>query len=319
MVEIFSKNIIPKIIYYCWFGGDKPKKVLDCINNWHEKMPDYQIIEVNEKNKKLFDVEEECKNNKWFKICYEQKIWALVSDYARLKVLYENGGIYFDTDVTVEGNIQKIIDKNKLVIGWESNKYINAAVIISAKNDKNIKQMSDFYNTRIWNEPIYTIPAIMTTVLKENYNLNKYSQITENEEILVLPPDYFYPIPVGIHNVTRDEICFYITAETIAVHWNHGNWSPYSSSNNILYFGRHKHNCDLNKLLDYCFIEKIIIENPFIKITKFCTSLSININWYWLCRFKYRSDKRKNRWLVLFLIGFSIRLWKIENENERKT
>lgn len=31
----------------------------------------------------------------------EKKDWAFVSDYVRLKVLYEHGGIYFDTDIQV--------------------------------------------------------------------------------------------------------------------------------------------------------------------------------------------------------------------------
>ena len=54
---------LSKTIYYCWFGGSKPQNVLDCINNWKEKLPAYQIIEINEHNKELFDVEKECQNN----------------------------------------------------------------------------------------------------------------------------------------------------------------------------------------------------------------------------------------------------------------
>ena len=32
---------------------------------------------------------------------YEQNKWDFISDYVRLHVVYENGGIYFDTDVEV--------------------------------------------------------------------------------------------------------------------------------------------------------------------------------------------------------------------------
>ena len=35
----------------------------------------------------------------FMKAAYEAKAWAFVSDYARLKVVYDNGGIYLDTDV----------------------------------------------------------------------------------------------------------------------------------------------------------------------------------------------------------------------------
>ena len=58
-------NPVPKKIYYCWFGNEKPQKVFDCINNWKEKLPNFEIIEINEHDKKLFDVEQECKNNLW--------------------------------------------------------------------------------------------------------------------------------------------------------------------------------------------------------------------------------------------------------------
>ena len=45
---------VPKIIHYCWFGGNpKPKLAEKCIKSWKKFCPDYQIIEWNEEN---FDV-----------------------------------------------------------------------------------------------------------------------------------------------------------------------------------------------------------------------------------------------------------------------
>lgn len=46
---------IPKIIHYCWFGGnDKPEIIKKCIKSWRKYCPDYQITEWNEDN---FDVQ----------------------------------------------------------------------------------------------------------------------------------------------------------------------------------------------------------------------------------------------------------------------
>ena len=46
--------MIPKIIHYCWFGNNKkPENVIQFINNWKEKLPNFKIMEWNEKN---FDV-----------------------------------------------------------------------------------------------------------------------------------------------------------------------------------------------------------------------------------------------------------------------
>ena len=85
--------MIPKMIHYCWFGGKPlPKDVLDCIKTWEKYCPDYEIKRWDESN---FDVN----SHPFMKAAYEAKAWAFVSDYARLKVIYDNGGIYLDTDV----------------------------------------------------------------------------------------------------------------------------------------------------------------------------------------------------------------------------
>ena len=87
--------LIPKKIHYCWFGGNPlPNDVKEYIASWRKYCPDYEIIEWNEQN---FDIS--C--NAYVKEAYDAKKWAFVADYARLKVLYEFGGIYMDTDVEV--------------------------------------------------------------------------------------------------------------------------------------------------------------------------------------------------------------------------
>ena len=87
--------MIPKKIHYCWIGGTPlPKSAQKCIASWKKYCPDYEIIEWNENN---FNVNE----INYTKEAYKMKKYAFVSDYARLKILYEEGGIYFDTDVEV--------------------------------------------------------------------------------------------------------------------------------------------------------------------------------------------------------------------------
>ena len=88
-------EMIPKKIHYCWFGENKKNKlVLKCIESWKHFFPDFEIIEWNESNTDLHE-------NRYVECAYQLKKWAFVSDYVRMKVLYENGGIYFDTDVEV--------------------------------------------------------------------------------------------------------------------------------------------------------------------------------------------------------------------------
>ena len=84
---------IPKVIHYCWFGrGKMPALAEKCIRSWQKFCPDYEIICWNEDN---FDISQ----NQYAQEAYEAKKWAFVSDYVRLKVIYDHGGIYMDTDV----------------------------------------------------------------------------------------------------------------------------------------------------------------------------------------------------------------------------
>ena len=42
-------------IYYVWIGNaKKPDIFYKCLKSWQEKLPDFEIIEINEKN---FDIE----------------------------------------------------------------------------------------------------------------------------------------------------------------------------------------------------------------------------------------------------------------------
>ena len=43
--------MIPKVIHYCWFGGNElPSSAKKCIESWKKFFPDYEIKEWNEKN-----------------------------------------------------------------------------------------------------------------------------------------------------------------------------------------------------------------------------------------------------------------------------
>lgn len=86
--------MIPKVIHYCWFGRNpKPELANKCIKSWKKLCPDYEIVEWNEDN---FDISSA---PLYVRQAYEAGKWAFVTDYARLKVVYDHGGIYLDTDV----------------------------------------------------------------------------------------------------------------------------------------------------------------------------------------------------------------------------
>lgn len=106
--------MIPKKIHYCWFGRNPlPESARKCIASWHRYLPDYEIIEWNEDN---FDVG----SIPYTAQAYAANKYAFVSDYARFKILYEHGGLYFDTDVEVIRPMDDIVAAGPFM-GFEVN------------------------------------------------------------------------------------------------------------------------------------------------------------------------------------------------------
>lgn len=133
---------IPKVIHYCWFGRNpKPKLAEKCIKSWKKYCPDYEIIEWNEDN---FDFSKSV----YCKEAYEAEKWAFVTDYARLTILYEHGGIYFDTDVELLKNIDNLLD-NQCFMGIEqSERCVQVATGLGLGAEKHfplIREMLDDY------------------------------------------------------------------------------------------------------------------------------------------------------------------------------
>ena len=125
--------MIPKKIHYVWVGGkDKPKDIKKCMKTWLPHLKDYEIIEWNEKN---FDIN----SHPFCKAAYEAKKWAYVSDYIRAYVIYNEGGIYLDTDVLILDNFDKFLN-NRAFVGFENPKFPFTAVLVQRSTILYLKQ-----------------------------------------------------------------------------------------------------------------------------------------------------------------------------------
>lgn len=182
--------MIPKKIYYCWFGGGKkPFDVIACIDSWKKYLPDYEILEVNEKN---FDIEN---SNQYVKEAYANKKWAFVSDYARLVVLYEQGGLYFDTDVEIFKSFDGLLN-NECFFGFESNDCVATSVIGCKAGNELIKEFLKLYDNRrfIVADGLFDLTTnvtMLTSLLKKNGLVpnGKYQKLHDN--ITIYPQYYF--------------------------------------------------------------------------------------------------------------------------------
>lgn len=98
-----EKPLIPKVIHYCWFGGkEMPRLYQKCIESWKRYCPDYTIQQWDETN---CDINETL----YTRQAYEVGKMGFVPDYFRLKIIYENGGVYLDTDVELLKNIDDLL------------------------------------------------------------------------------------------------------------------------------------------------------------------------------------------------------------------
>ena len=105
--------------------GKKSKIIKKCIKSWRKKCPDYKIIEWNENNIDL-------SSNQYIKEAYSARKWAFVSDYVRLKVIYEHGGFYLDTDVELIKSLDELA-KYDCILSMQDDKYINTGIGFGAK------------------------------------------------------------------------------------------------------------------------------------------------------------------------------------------
>lgn len=201
--------MIPKKIHYIWIG-EKPKSKLSeiCINSWYRSLPDYEIIEWNEKN---LPIESLRRNNKFFDQCFKLKLWAFVSDYLRLYILYNQGGIYLDTDVEVIKTFTPLL-KNKVFMGYEENNFICTAVIGAEPKNNTIKRLFDFYTTEIWNVDFINNPVIFKYLLEHDSE----SMI----DCKLYPKSFFSPyIPSKKYEETVEN------KQSYSIHWFSSNWN----------------------------------------------------------------------------------------------
>lgn len=213
--------MIPKKIHYCWFGNTPlPKSVKKCLKSWKKYCKDYEIIEWNEKN---FNIH--C--NKFVENAYKSKAWAFVSDYARLKIIYEEGGIYLDTDVEVVKNLDNLLN-NKCYFGVQQCDKLVATGLGFGAEPKNatIRAMLKVYEEIDFdkkNKNEFLCPILNTNILL-NYGYKYKDEIIHlnNNKITIYPPKYFDPIAPGD---SKNLIC----DDTYSIHHYNASWTNKSN------------------------------------------------------------------------------------------
>lgn len=203
--------MIPKIIHYCWFGGNpKPKLAEKCIASWKKYCPDWQIIEWNESN---FDVD----MNGYTKMCLEQKKYAFLSDYVRLLVVAEQGGVYFDTDVELLRPIDELLE-NEAFFGFETPRYVASGLGFgSVAHGTVIEAMLREYDFLLAGTEGTRGCPILNTQALEKLGLVRDGSRQTVAGALVLPVESLNPYESSTGRLRK-------TKNTYSVHWYSASW-----------------------------------------------------------------------------------------------
>ncbi len=210
--------MIPKIIHYCWFGGKPfPPLAQKCIASWEKICPDYEIIEWNEKN---YDISSA---PLYVKQAYEAGKWAFVTDYVRLKAVYEIGGIYLDTDVEIIKSFDDLLNYEGFA-GFESDDFVALGLGFGAtQGNTTVKALMDIYSEIAFlkedKTPDLTTAPILNTLVLKKLGLICNGKFQSIDDFVFLPTDFLCP-----KDLETGKIVF--TENTYSVHHYCSSWLP---------------------------------------------------------------------------------------------
>lgn len=249
-------NNIPKIIHYCWFGRNPlPELAKKCIASWKKFLPDYEIKEWNEDN---YDV----RKIPYIAQAYDAKKYAFVSDFARFDILYEHGGVYFDTDVEVIKPLDDILQRGSFA-GVERTgdaSSLNAGLGIASPAASEIyKEILDSYieSSFVKADGSLDLTTVVTRVsnIFKKHGLKDVDEIQEVCGVTVYPAEYFCP-----KNFETGELN--ITENTRTIHWFDGSWTDDYDKHLVSVRQKIYSTCKNKKLASikfifYCFFYRI--------------------------------------------------------------
>lgn len=223
--------MIPKVIHYCWFGGNPlPDKAVECINSWKKYMPEYEIKQWDETNFNVNIIP-------YTTEAYDAKKYAFVSDYARFWILYNYGGVYFDTDVEMIKPIDDIIGRGAF-LGCETDSIRlggsmpGVAPGLGMGSPKGHELLMDFLKLY---QSLHFITADginqktvdqYTTELLMNYGLKLTESIQLVADTYIYPGEYFGPVSVVSKRL-------HVTEHTRTIHHYAASWQSKSTLNSL--------------------------------------------------------------------------------------
>lgn len=214
--------MIPKKIHYIWLGGNPlPPLAKKCLSSWQKFMPDYEIVRWDESNLDFNTCD-------YASEAYRAKKWAFASDYARFKILYEQGGVYLDTDVELIRSLEPILELGPYM-GFEidctdeENGSVAAGLGLAANPGLGLyKDILDSYERDHFVKDdgscdLTTVVERVTDILRGK-GLREVSGIQEVAGVRIYPTEYF--CPKDPRNLRLN-----LTENSYSIHHFDGSWT----------------------------------------------------------------------------------------------
>lgn len=159
------------------------------------------------------------------------KKWAFVSDYARFDLLYQYGGLYFDTDVEIIRSLDDIIEKGpffgsereNLCSGEHETKLANTGLGFGAEKGMelyreilNTYQGKSFYKAN-GEIDLTTVVKTVSDILGKYPRQNLPGGLVQIQDVLIYPLEYFCPLDYETGVLT-------ITDHTRSIHHYSATW-----------------------------------------------------------------------------------------------
>lgn len=207
------------MIYGFWLG-DKPLSELSikCTSTWpKDNSRIYRTVAEIETDFPAV------KEYNYFYEALEAKHIVAASDLFRLLVV-NSGGIYLDSDVEIV-NLQKLYDleykavsEKQFIIGYEDNRYLCAAVLISARDSAMSTRLLRYYKETPFAET-YPVKNISTRIFTGHIEDNP-------SEAICVPEKTFYQWRWNEKISEQEKKRRQSNSQTIVTHHWEGTWLP---------------------------------------------------------------------------------------------
>lgn len=208
---------IPKLIHYVWVGGRSlPSRFQANIETWKRHNPEYTVVCWDERSIDASD--------SFIARARDERAWAKLSDYVRLKVIGDFGGIYLDTDVEVIRPLDGLLGE-QCFVGYqnlfdEDEPVCNAVIGARPQHPFILAALESFprEDPRPLNQ-VGTGPELLSrALLSKGLPQSSRTPVTI-EGVTVLPRAVFYPYH---WSETYHRRC--VRPETLAIHHWDMSW-----------------------------------------------------------------------------------------------